>query len=133
MIVIGPDGEPVEPAPQAELDQADRQARALTDLVQQPAKVMRIGSMIKQLLEEVKAAPLDEAARSRLKSIHEQSVHELQDGLAPNWWTSCNAYRCLSPTAPRPAMPSCASPRHNSWGGSKGFSTAFRRLCSRSR
>ena len=83
MIVIGPDGAPVEPAPQAELDKADRQARALTDLVQQPAKVMRIGSMIKQLLDEVKAAPLDEAARSRLKSIHEQSVHELQDGLAP--------------------------------------------------
>ena len=83
MVVIGPDGEPLAATPQAELDQADRQARALTDLVQQPAKVMRIGSMIKQLLDEVKSAPLDDAARARLKSIHEQSVHELQDGLAP--------------------------------------------------
>ena len=37
--------------------------RSLTELVEQPAKVMRIGSMIRQLLEEVKAAPLDEASR----------------------------------------------------------------------
>jgi hypothetical protein len=44
---------------------------------------MRIGSMIKQLLEEVKSAPLDEAARARLREIHQQSVKELQEGLAP--------------------------------------------------
>ena len=42
----------------------------LTDMVEQPAKVMRIGTMIKQLLEEVRAAPLDEASRSRLREIH---------------------------------------------------------------
>ena len=51
--------------------------------VEQPAKVMRIGTMIKQLLEEVRAAPLDDAGRARLKEIHERSIHELQDGLAP--------------------------------------------------
>ncbi len=55
----------------------------LTGLVEQPAKVMRIGAMIKQLLEEVRAAPLDEAGRSRLKEIHASSVRELQSGLAP--------------------------------------------------
>ncbi|WUW58664.1 bacterial proteasome activator family protein [Streptomyces sp. NBC_01456] len=55
----------------------------VTDMVEQPAKVMRIGSMIKQLLEEVKAAPLDEASRVRLKEIHSSSVKELEDGLAP--------------------------------------------------
>lgn len=53
------------------------------DLVEQPAKVMRIGSMIKQLLEEVRSAPLDEAGRKRLAQIHEQSINELKDGLAP--------------------------------------------------
>ncbi|EFV13318.1 bacterial proteasome activator family protein [Segniliparus rugosus] len=53
------------------------------DLVEQPAKVMRIGSMVKQLLEEVKSAPLDEAARNRLREIHTRSIKELQDGLAP--------------------------------------------------
>lgn len=56
---------------------------SLTDLVEQPAKVMRIGTMIKQLLEEVRAAPLDEASRNRLRDIHATSIRELEDGLAP--------------------------------------------------
>jgi hypothetical protein len=51
--------------------------------VEQPAKVMRIGTMIKQLLEEVRAAPLDEAGRARLREIHQSSIKELEDGLAP--------------------------------------------------
>lgn len=55
----------------------------LQDLVDQPAKVMRIGTMIKQLLDEVKSAPLDDAARVRLAEIHERSIKELEDGLAP--------------------------------------------------
>ncbi|MGW1895219.1 bacterial proteasome activator family protein [Streptomyces sp. NPDC002004] len=55
----------------------------VTEMVEQPAKVMRIGSMIKQLLEEVRVAPLDEASRQRLKEIHASSVKELEDGLAP--------------------------------------------------
>ncbi|ORW66079.1 hypothetical protein AWC22_02160 [Mycobacterium riyadhense] len=61
----------------------DSDERALTDLVEQPAKVMRIGTMIKQLLEEVRAAPLDEASRNRLRDIHATSIRELEDGLAP--------------------------------------------------
>ncbi|QCB95542.1 bacterial proteasome activator family protein [Arthrobacter sp. PAMC25564] len=55
----------------------------LQDLVDEPAKVMRIGTMIKQLLDEVKSAPLDDAARVRLAEIHERSIKELEDGLAP--------------------------------------------------
>jgi hypothetical protein len=54
------------------------------EFVQQPAKVMRIGSMIRQLLEEVRTAPLDEAARARLREIHARSLSELEDGLAPD-------------------------------------------------
>lgn len=57
--------------------------RSITDLVEQPAKVMRIGTMIKQLLEEVRAAPLDDASRTRLREIHATSIRELEDGLAP--------------------------------------------------
>ena len=57
--------------------------RSVTDLVEQPAKVMRIGTMIKQLLDEVKAAPLDDASRNRLREIHATSIRELEDGLAP--------------------------------------------------
>ncbi|ADG96876.1 Protein of unknown function DUF2587 [Segniliparus rotundus DSM 44985] len=56
----------------------------LDRLVEQPAKVMRIGSMVKQLLEEVKGAPLDEASRARLREIHTRSIEELQEGLAPS-------------------------------------------------
>lgn len=55
----------------------------VVDLVSQPAKVMRIGSMIKQLLEEVRTAPLDEASRARLSQIHSRSIAELKGGLAP--------------------------------------------------
>ena len=54
------------------------------ETVEQPAKVMRIGSMIKQLLEEVRQAPLDEASRSRLREIYETSVRELAEGLSPD-------------------------------------------------
>jgi Bacterial proteasome activator len=61
----------------------DSDDRSLTDLVEQPAKVMRIGTMIKQLLEEVRAAPLDDATRNRLREIHATSIRELEDGLAP--------------------------------------------------
>jgi hypothetical protein len=66
----------------AESDDGDYTG-ALTDQVEQPAKVMRIGTMIKQLLEEVRAAPLDEAGRARLREIHEASIRELEEGLAP--------------------------------------------------
>ena len=61
----------------------DGDGKSLSDLVEQPAKVMRIGTMIKQLLEEVRAAPLDDASRSKLREIHRTSIRELEDGLAP--------------------------------------------------
>jgi hypothetical protein len=80
-LVIGPDGSPV--AVPAEMGSAAMAETPLHDLVEQPAKVMRIGSMIRQLLEEVKASPLDEKSRARLREIYEQSIKELEDGLAP--------------------------------------------------
>jgi len=61
----------------------DPDERSVTDLVEHPAKVMRIGTMIKQLLEEVRAAPLDDASRNRLREVHATSIRELEDGLAP--------------------------------------------------
>jgi hypothetical protein len=56
----------------------------MSESVQQPAKVMRIGSMVKQLLEEVRTAPLDEASRTRLREIYEQSIRELAGALSPD-------------------------------------------------
>jgi Protein of unknown function (DUF2587) len=67
----------------AAAEEDDGEGKSLTDLVEQPAKVMRIGTMIKQLLEEVRAAPLDDASRNRLRDIHRTSIRELEDGLAP--------------------------------------------------
>ena len=60
----------------------DEAAAERTESIEHPAKVMRIGSMIKQLLEEVRHAPLDDASRSRLKEIYETSVKELAAGLS---------------------------------------------------
>src|SRR6059058_1734191 len=66
------------PTPQPSDDGDQREA------VEQPAKVMRIGSMIKQLLDEVRAAPLDDASRDRLAKIFEISVSELSESLSPD-------------------------------------------------
>jgi hypothetical protein len=72
IVVVTQDGMGVAPASgQRDDDEVERNP---AELVEQPAKVMRIGSMIKQLLEEVRSAPLDEAGRTRLAGIH---------GLAP--------------------------------------------------
>jgi hypothetical protein len=79
VVVLGPDGMAVAGGSE-DAEDAERQ---ITDLVEQPAKVMRIGSMIRQLLDEVKSAPLDEASRARLAGIHRSSIKELEQGLAP--------------------------------------------------
>ena len=73
----------VDPRMMTGMPEDDSDDQSLTDLVEQPAKVMRIGTMIKQLLEEVRAAPLDEASRNRLREIHATSIRELEQGLAP--------------------------------------------------
>jgi hypothetical protein len=83
VMVVGPDGRPVGMARVPKSGEDDEE-QGVGTMVEQPAKVMRIGTMIKQLLEEVRAAPLDEASRARLKEIHENSIKELEDGLAPD-------------------------------------------------
>jgi len=84
VVVVGPDGQPVGTLNvDASGGGAPAEEEDLSRLIGQPAKVMRIGSMIKQLLEEVKAAPLDEKARARLTEIHRRSIDELETGLAP--------------------------------------------------
>jgi Protein of unknown function (DUF2587) len=82
VVVVGPNGLAVEGAPE-NAEGAEGGERSITEMVEQPAKVMRIGSMIRQLLEEVRAAPLDEKSRARLAEIHKSSIKELEDGLAP--------------------------------------------------
>ena len=84
VVVVGADGQPVgtvSMGADGTVEPARQQSPA--DLISQPAKVMRIGSMVKQLLEEVRSAPLDEASRVRLREVHQSSISELCDGLAP--------------------------------------------------
>ena len=89
VMVIGPDGMVLaggrsgRHSAEVSEEESEEAERQITDLVEQPAKVMRIGSMIRQLLEEVKSAPLDEASRARLAGIHRSSIKELEAGLAP--------------------------------------------------
>jgi hypothetical protein len=88
VMVIGPDGSPVGmarvPSSGSDESESGHSGGGVMDMVEQPAKVMRIGTMIKQLLEEVRAAPLDDASRTRLREIHENSIKELEQGLAPD-------------------------------------------------
>lgn len=84
VVVVGPDGSPVGSARiDPETGNAESEGESVGDLVEEPAKVMRIGTMIKQLLEEVRAAPLDDASRNRVREIHETSIKELEQALAP--------------------------------------------------
>jgi len=78
--LVEPPAPPAPPAP----DAAESAEEARTESIEQPAKLLRIGSMVKQLLEEVRQAPLDEASRGRLREIYEQSIRELADGLSPD-------------------------------------------------
>jgi hypothetical protein len=82
ILVVGPEGITM-PGQEQEQEENSSRERPVTEMVEQPAKVMRIGNMIRQLLEEVRAAPLDEKSRARLKEIHQSSIKELEDGLAP--------------------------------------------------
>jgi hypothetical protein len=86
VVVVGPDGQPIgqlSPAQGSTPGQSGDDGGDVAGMVEQPAKVMRIGTMIKQLLEEVRAAPLDDASRVRLREIHQSSIRELEEGLSP--------------------------------------------------
>jgi hypothetical protein len=74
---------PVSPAEIIESER-ERGNEPRNEAIEQPGKIMRIGSMVKQLLEEVRQSPLDEAGRTRLREIYDQSLHELASGLSPD-------------------------------------------------
>ena len=65
-------------------DQATGAEQSTTESVTEPAKVMRIGSMVRQLLEEVRGTQLDEPSRERLAEIYERSIVEISSALSPD-------------------------------------------------
>jgi hypothetical protein len=107
VMVVGPDGRPVGMARVPQQDDGE-ESHGVGAMVEQPAKVMRIGTMIKQLLEEVRTAPLDDASRNRLRAILDSSLDELEQGLAPELRDELN--RLSTPFAPD-ATPSDAELR----------------------
>ncbi|HQV58502.1 MAG TPA: bacterial proteasome activator family protein [Ilumatobacteraceae bacterium] len=82
---IDPPDTEVVPASESEVVETHHApAEEQTETVTEPAKVMRIGSMVKQLLEEVRTTTLDEASRERLAEIYERSIVELSEALSPD-------------------------------------------------
>ncbi|MDD7940928.1 bacterial proteasome activator family protein [Actinomycetospora lutea] len=97
VMIVGPDGQPVgtvrvpgDADDAAETPQTTGETTAEDGPedpsagVEEPAKVMRIGMMIKQLLEEVRGTDLDDASRGRLREIHASSLRELESALSPD-------------------------------------------------
>jgi hypothetical protein len=80
--------QPQQPAPppvvSGEVVVGEPTGQQATESIPSPAKVMRIGAMVRQLLEEVRHAPLDEAGRDRMRDIYDISVRELSDSLSPD-------------------------------------------------
>ena len=79
VIVVTPEGMGV-----AQTNREGEKEQRPAEMVEQPAKVMRVASMIKQLLEEVRQSDLDEPSRERLREIYETSVVELSSALSPD-------------------------------------------------
>jgi hypothetical protein len=68
------------PTPDGQATDADADA---DEQVTRPTKLIRIASMVRQMLDEVRRAPLDDAGRRRLREIHEKSLEELESVLSP--------------------------------------------------
>lgn len=83
VVLVTSDGMAVEGPPSQEQSANEADRPSLTEMVSQPDKVMRIGTMTRQLLSELKAAPLDESSRQRLRDIHRASIDELKQGVSP--------------------------------------------------
>ncbi len=72
--VVSPDGVQSASADGAEDPQSE---------IESPAKIIRIGAMVKQLLEEVRNTSVDDATRDQLRRIYGNSVAELKTALSP--------------------------------------------------
>jgi hypothetical protein len=56
---------------------------AAVEQVTHPTKLIRIASMVRSMLDEVRRAPIDDAGRKALREIHQKSLHELEDVMSP--------------------------------------------------
>ena len=103
-----------------------------SEQVTSPTKLIRIASMVRTMLDEVRRAPLDDAGRRRLREIHEKSLEELEGVLSPDLRQELSEV-VLPLTGDDPASRSSASHRRSWWDGSRDSSTGSRPRCSPSR
>ena len=74
---------PQMPEAPAEVEPSDAErSDAERESITQPAKLLRIASMVRELLEDTRQASLDEPGRIRLRQIYERSIGELEDVLS---------------------------------------------------
>jgi hypothetical protein len=71
-------GEVVQAVP---VETATQEASA-RETISEPAKLLRIASMVRELLDETRQASLDEAGRKRLADVYQRAVGELADVLS---------------------------------------------------
>jgi hypothetical protein len=74
-----PGGQPVHSAEVVEEEERPDQGS-----IQHPTKLLRIASMIRELVEEVRQAPLDERGRSRIREVYARTLGELKGLLSPD-------------------------------------------------
>lgn len=82
VVMAAPEGWPVDPP--RDHAQTQEAEGPQGDAIEHPAKLLRIASMIRELLEEVRQAALDEAGRRRLQAVYERSLQELKEVLSEN-------------------------------------------------
>ena len=132
VVVVTQDGMGVS-TPGRGRDGSDEEGTNPADLVEQPAKVMRIGSMIKNLLDEVRNAPLDEAGRAPAGGDPPPLDRGAQGRAGPRAGRGARPDRPAVQRDTPPPTPSCGSPRPSSSAGSRACSTASRPRSSPSR
>ena len=87
--------EVLEPVPDAAGGPPARRVEG--EQVTRPTKLIRIATMVRTMLDEVRRAPLDDAGRRRLREIHERSVNELEEVLSPELRQELSDVVCPSP------------------------------------
>ncbi len=119
--ILAPDGVASRSAPEAS-DEAPSEAPEV-----EPAKIIRIGAMVKQLLEELREIELDEPSRDQLRDIYSNSVTELKTALSPGTRRRTRFIVIRSSTTTiSPQRWNCDWPRPSWWAGWRASSTACR-------
>ncbi len=122
---------PVVPAVPVDAEGEGGPEKPPHETIAEPAKLLRIATMVRELLDETRQASMDEAGRKRLAGIYDRAIGELGDAISDDLEKSCISSRLRWRGSRRNR--SSGSRRRSSSAGSRASSTASRRRCSPSR